>query len=740
MDRVQQISERMNNMGTGGLKVAGGMNFTPTEYKADPNAGKQWLQLSKIADWAKAKSEEDERDISERIMMQYGDKLPAKMKELYPQLNKATIRGLKRREGLNIQNFVSTQINQRAAKGEFNNVNGMQQAFDKAMKEEMNSRALQYGWNRDDEDYLDGLANGYQKTQISLTNTYLSSQAEKTEAQQSQQFTQMNSDLFKHSDLMWQGQTVQPFVNNLQNMFNGGEITSTQFRQYAQSGITQAINSEGGTVFLSKLADQKIQIEGFNGTYKEYFGEEQWNNFIASADNATIKMTQKYTTDVRNQLELINNMEDLGQASVQLNGLQAQLNVRFPHEHANALREEVSNMQQILLRKQAAQRQAMLKETEQIKQSIDDVGVFRKVMKLATESKNVSMNPASYGLDEKRWAVAGKRYIQDIEESEVLNQEQKAKLLTDALYADKDKGPIVEYMNGVMTRGYGELMGRISLGKPFDPNNMPKDFQNALGYLKANPTTMALKFPKEVAQLSAYLEAKDWGITDEQYISGTRIINEYSTVEKDLAKTEWLKAMTADSTRGFSYLPKGLQDAAYVNYMALKGAMGGGPANQVVDQALKSTKEYINRITWKYDANKTTGKYNQDVYGAVPKTFLQLDTNPKTAEIGGALLSSIIDEHRQRLGKNVSITMRYESISDGIKIWSSNGPPTFISKQDLTDMYTDYLDFEAHKEDAKWQEAFKKAESVKGYSTSGIVNNPKAAIFMHTLKKLASGG
>ena len=719
MEKVNSIINSVNNMSTQGLKTAQGMQFTPTEYQVDTSKARAWEKLGRLADWAKAKGSEQEQDISERLRMQYGPELAKMYREgkVPAQLNDATIRGLKFRAAQEAMTKVADEFNQQVSKGGFNNINDMQAALHKERQDTLKTVATTYGWDENDTDLLDGFTRGSDQLGMQLVGNLLKWQSEKTESVQQVQISQMHARVFEQPSLMYSGEAAQETAKQLQRMYDMGETNFNTFQTMVFNSVNDAVAYEGSVNYLESLEKQTINVEGFSGTYKEFIGADKWELLKAKAGQTQTNLDAKFMEDVELKLAQVSSMNDLNQASQMIADIKSQVNYRYANERMNPIRNSIIGVEKQLVAKQQLQVQAIQREQFAKQQEMADYNNIAQRYRMAINNETVSLDPSNIpNMNKERFVKAANAIIDSINKSEVLSPEEKARQLNEYLRVDRAEGPITAIMKDTADRAMTELNAMIINGAmPSDPK-YAQSFNSMKAMYDANPSLISMRFPELSAQLFAMEQAMNLGIPQETYMAYQQ---QMSTMSKEMrfeSDKAWQTATEKSPYLGLSYLPKELNDAARIVYETTLATTKGG--NNGTTMALKAAGEFAKKVAWKYDADKTTGKYSQDVYGAIPKSFLQVDTNSDSVKTGQDYLTKQVDILR-KLAPLQNITMRYVQTGDYVLLTASDGTHKRVYKEDLSGALVDA------EQQAEHEKAIREASLIKGSKlrqTQGAAN------------------
>ena len=705
-------------MSTQGLKTAQGMQFTPTEYQVDNSKARAWEKLGRLADWAKAKGSEQEQDISERLRMQYGPELAKMYREgkVPAQLNDATIRGLKFRAAQEAMTKVADEFNQQVSKGGFNKIEDMQSALHKERQDTLKTVATTYGWNINDTDLLDGFTRGSDQLGMQLVGNLLKWQSEKTESVQQVQISQMHARVFEQPSLMYSGEAAQETAKQLQRMYDMGETNFNTFQTMVFNSVNDAVAYEGSVNYLESLEKQTINVEGFSGTYKEFIGADKWELLKAKAGQTQTNLDAKFMEDVELKLAQVSSMNDLNQASQMIADIKSQVNYRYANERMNPIRNSIIGVEKQLVAKQQLQIQAIQREQLAKQQEMDDYNNVAQRRRMAINGETVALDPSQFGMSKERYVKAVNAIIDSINNSPVLSPEEKAQQLNEQLRVDRADGPVTAIMKDTADRAISEFGAMVLNGAmPSDPK-YALSFNSMKAMYDANPSLISMRFPELAAQLYSMEQAMNLGIPQEVYMQYQQQMSTMSKEMKFESDKAWQTATEKSPYLGLSYLPKELNDAARIVYETTLATTKGGTNGTTM--ALKAAGEFAKKVTWKYDADKTTGKYSQDVYGAIPKSFLQVDTNLESVSTGQDYLTKQVNDLKQ-IAPLQNVTMRYVQSGDYVLLTASNGMSKRIYKEDLSGALVDA------EQQAEHEKAIRDASLIKGSKlrqTQGAAN------------------
>ena len=710
MSKVESIINSVNNMSTQGLKVAKGMQFTPTEYQVDNRNAKAWEKLGMLADWAQSKANEQERDISERLRMQYGPELAQMYREgrVPANLNKATVRGIKFRAAQEDAARIADMFNQRIAKGDFNNVDDMQRALHDERADSRKSLALQYGWSADDTDFLDGYAQGNDRLGMELVGNFLKYQSGKTESVQQMQTSQLQARVFEQPSLMYSGKAAEAIAQQMQQMYDVGETNFNTVQTMVYNSVNSAVAYEGGVNYLEALEKQQIRVEGFSGSYKDFIGADKWELLKAKAGQTQANLDAKFTEDVELKLAQVASMNDLNQASQLVSDIKSQVNARFGNERMNQYRSSIIAVEKQLIAKQQAQIVAIQKETLAKQLETEDDAI---VMRRYTEVEQGGVASLDYNMipnmSKERFISAANRMVKNIQNSQILTPEEKAFQLSEKLRVDRQDGPITAIMKDTADRAMTEYGSMILNGAlPSDPK-YSQSFNTMKAMYDANPSLISMKFPDLAAKLFAMEQATALGVPEDVFIQYQHQVKDMSKEMKYESDREWADTVNKSPFMGLTYLPKELSDAARIVYETTLATTRGGDEGTRI--ALKAAGEFAKKVSWKYEADKTTGKYSQDTYGAIPKSFLQTDTTLESVQVGQDYIGNQVDTLK-KLAPNQNIYMRYVQSGDYVLLRASNGMSKRIYKEDLVGALIDLEDFTVMDKARKERELINKSK------------------------------
>ena len=721
---VRNLANTATTMNPTGLHTAKGMQFTPTEYQAKTNDS--WLQLNKLAQWAAGYVKKEGEDISEKLRMQYGPELATlyKQNKVPASLSPETNIGLKNRAGWDFMNQTRTEFKERIRKGDFNKIPDMQKALHTVYSKGRQTVAESWGWDPEDKDFNDGLSKDWDKMGYELVNDMLAFTGTKTEAELSNQVRQQYLSVYKSQELMYNGLASKEISKNIQGLIDRGEVNAPLARTIIENSLQDATTVSGGVNFLASMKDTKVVMEGFSGTYEELIGPQQWQLLMAKAKSTQADNDAVFNENISVTLAGLQ-YKSVQEANEILKEAKNKVNYRYREESTNPFRDQIINAEvalqnRILSETAKANRDALAKQ----QLSIDTARVAERYQRVIA-GENLSLNHEYVdGMNKEAWVASVNAMVESINNNNDMSEEEKAFRLSELLRVDEKDGPVTAILQTNVDRASSEIAAAIKMGAfPDDPKYL-SGFNNIKALYNANPSLITQKYPEIADKLYLFDLADDLGLPKSVMLESMQIRGSL-TKEQNLDNAMDWRTKQKDTHLGLSWLPKYLDDAARVVYEVTKASSNDTNA------ALRAASEFVSKSAWKYDAEDKTGKYKQDVYGAIPKNWLQTDNTLESYKMGSQIISDQIKQLKE-LSPNQRITMKYNPAGDYVELYASDGKGRRITKEELA-MIAE-ADYGLNSKSLDVQAEMAKDRDAKA---ARIANSPAAAVFGMTVQKAA---
>ena len=672
------------------LKSGGGLNINFQQQGVNTHLSEALRGLSSVAEWA-SNNVPKEKDYSEYLratMTQ--DEINKKMQsgEIASVFNQTTVDSVYNHAGSLAQQSVHKELAKGIENGTIIDQQSLNDAFHKQAKIAQEIQALNMNIKPDNKAFLEGFAKGNDAGMMQLFNILTQKNSGKLEATVIAQQSDLYDRVIKDDNLMMSGQAGNIIFDNIESDWNTGRITSPSAKAtIINNVISKMTTNQGGLKFLTDNADRMVEMNGVKATLKTHYGAEKWDLMIAKATQTQTNIDAKFIEDVELKLSQASSTQDLDNASRIIADVKSQVNYRFTDERMNPLRSSIINVEKQLMAKMEGQRIAIEREVASKQQEMIDYNDVMNRYRMAINNETVSLDPSNIpNMNKERFVKAANAIINNINENTQMSPEEKAKELNELLRVDRAEGPITAIMKDTADRAISEFGAMVLNGAiPSDPK-YAQSFNSMKAMYDANPSLISMRFPELSAQLYAMEQAMDLGIPQETYMQYMQQTSKMSKEMKYEADKAWQETANKSEFMGLTYLPKELNDAARIVYETTLATTQGG--DRGTNLALKAASEFAKKVAWKYDADKTTGKYNQDVYGAIPKSFLQVDTNLDSVNIGQDYLSKQVETLKQ-LAPLQNVTMRYVQSGDYVLLTASNGLSKRIYKEDLSGALVD---------------------------------------------------
>lgn len=584
---------------------------------------------------------------------------------------------LRVKSGRNAAYLVDDDVMQKVKNGEFRTREEMEEYRHSRLQEGAKSYAEMFGINSEDADYQRGFNADITERNISLYgahDSFLSQQAQKGALVNSD--VELNNVL-NDSAILASPQGADFFTSYIDNSLVTGSLPNDDLAlQTITKQLSNVSNRVGGANFLMNLENKKVKLHGKEVSYKELFGDAQWQSMMETAQSSQFqhdaKLSEKFNLDL-NAAEL-NPDVSVGWSMIQ--GLKAELDKQQPGEQMTPQREAIiaaeARMQGRFYKKAADEAKARDEQQKSINKFAVMEAQFQKRFEGEYVSTRYTDMPTNENTGEftKQDAVNFANQTLSRIDAMDIPQESKDALKLKYLQEDDPEGPFRTAMKTMVDKAAGEWQSAVINGE------MPQDTP-ALTKLRevrnANPALFAALYPE---QASLFLKMD---MMDKQGVRPQVLIN-----------AEQAKASrTKDQQR--------LADEAWADKIRTKGALAMMPnktaqmAREIYDSMLGSTgnEKYALEETEKFVRESTavfeSGDVDGEVYGMVPRNMLQLTNDPKSWELGRDLLQKQFDEYKEKNPYTGNLNVRVDG--NLIRMINPNGDSIVISPEKLRQEY-----------------------------------------------------
>ena len=305
----------------------------------------------------------------------------------------------------------------------------------------------------------------------------------------------------------------------------------------------------------------------------------------------------------------------------------------------------------------------------------NDVSQWLSIYSKAVQGdKLVSTSQAMYPeLSKESNIQAAKTLVQGLEQ-QIQDPVQRNKLLMKYLSVSSPNDGFQTLFGEQFKRGADQLSAAVLNGQlPEDPQAM-QVFDKMLEFYKSDPSTLAQIFPEQ-AETFYYMDLiNNRGISKEQLVTALNSQKGKSDAQRMLRDDAWREARKG-SKKGLAWLSDKDDKAARVVYDASYALHGDE------NRAIKDAEEFVGNMVYKYESS-TKGEYSNEVFGAIPKTFLNVRDNPQSWSEGREIVDEAIEEMRKS-SRRVNVLFHETNKGGYVSITSHDGLNRVILDKDF---------------------------------------------------------
>ena len=579
---------------------------------------------------------------------------------------------LREKTGRNAAYLVDDDVATKIKEGFFKDRQAMEQYRHDQLTKQSKDMADGFGIDENDADYQRGFNSDITQRNIHLYGThdsFLSEQAKKGNV--------------LNSRVEIQGVLSDPAILNspegpdfLVNYMNKGIETNSipgddQVMQIVGNTIKDVSQRPGGAQFLMGLADKKIKVHGVETTYKDLYGEEQWNSAMVDAQAAQYKndakLTEKLTLDL--QSAIMHPDPQVGWEKLQ--GIEAEFNKANPGEQLTAQRQQIIQAKEQL---RAAAHQAAAKKSAELdklmksdnKQLVIDAQFEKRLNGdyISTDYKDMPTNENTgefTASDMTNYAYGKFNKIDSMDLPDDVKTQRKMAYIK----ADSKSGPFRSMMGVMLSDAESEWQGAI--GQGVMPDQTPA-LDNVRRLYHSNPQMFAQMYPDKMELLTTLDMMDRMGIAPQKIIE-SELARKNTTKEQQIEQTKNFTAMLNDSKAPeIAYMPGPLSEAARRVFDAWTYTTGNS------NTAAQQVQKFLQEQTTTFTNDAADGH----TIGVVSKASLQVGDSVDSYKDGQAMVQKAIDAYLAEHPYVTNKMMTVQEQNGSIVVSDTTGQKRFV--------------------------------------------------------------
>lgn len=555
------------------------------------------------------------------------------------QDNPYAMKSLKLQAGLNGAYEADSVIADRAAAGDFETREDMEKARHELLQAKATEYAKNFGFHENDADYQAGFNGDITRRNVAIYqkhDEFLSTRA-KTGAVKLQ--TDKYTNTFSTPEVLSRGDSGKVFASMIQQDQSTSALPNDGHTKAVITGtFGNIVNRKGGSQFLASVADQPLTVDGVKTTYKEYFGDERWNNMVATAATNEYELDAKAKEQFQIQIGQAVNAANPHQGLEQIQRLKEANAQKQPGEATTRERDMLIQSELALQTKIAQDTEAKVKLLNKAQQTENRQSAMADVYQQRINGNYVSVKFSDMPTNEQTGEFTsqdGVNFANSVRSR--LNAMDIDQTTKDTEYlkyvrADYEGGPFRAQADVMVKDANSQFQAAIDRGEWPQDDSKIRDLQRLRNMDKQ---MFAEMYPKEAAFFRQLDMMDQQGLEPQVLIDANRRRASRSETERREDDIQWQAMTNNSSDPQLSRIPGDLSQQARLIYDSV--VFTGG--NQ--DAAATAVKDYLNEQTSTFsDGDSKTN------YGMINKQTLRMGDDTKSWEIGKTLVENKVKSFR----------------------------------------------------------------------------------------------
>lgn len=627
------------------------------------------------------------------------------------QDNQYAMRFLRENIGSNASFRADAQIQQMIKDGKYGSFSAEDEAQMNKDKVELRkqfaeSDAKLYGIDPQDEHFQFGLASNIHQREISNNDVWDSQKAQFSENASMVSAKQRLSGALLGLDGTNAEQFATGVTGYLESTRQGAMLNDKQRESVLQDAVKNTSNHAQGGAALVALGEQEVELYGNRVKVKDYIGKEQWDSYLANANQSFHTQNRERASAFTAQLAEWDRSENIDLSLEQLRAKRAEYNQMQPGEAQTEALSQLDRMEATLKEKLVQKTlKATAAEDKKKQQFNRESIIYQNIIKASNGEIGVPLSADTMPTDdntgeysEEDFANAFNKRRNDIYNDPNKSEQQKAQEMMAMSSAAGKTGWPQKVLRPAVDAAKNDLDGAILRGTDLKGTELDQ----LKGLYEADSVGFMKLFPEEGEMLAKMYTMKKYGLTNEQFVKGEREKNSLKN-KPDKGAASYENFLTnSGQYPNLNYMSHDQSSAAYQVYLAEMSDHGD------TQKALKAADRMMGDFTTTFSAG-ASGPTAGRLQGSIPTDFLTNGNSFDSAQQGTKHMNTIINRVAQE-GKISSayVNVNYNADHDFVLVTGANGQmPTIITRADLIDMQK--AEDDAQKVAAEKQEVKNKA-------------------------------